>query len=161
MKSFVLFSLTLLTIGACKQKTESTEQRVVITGIDSTKKPGDDFFTYANGIWYDTIKIPDSQTGVGSYSFLNYPQRLRLQGILDSVSASKNAAGSIGQQVGDFYASGMDTNTINKRGFEPIKPILARIDAISDVSSLLKLVVEEQKAGNSTIVGFYVGPDDK
>ncbi|MCE7039020.1 M13 family metallopeptidase [Dyadobacter sp. CY312] len=161
MKSLALFSLTLLTIGACKQKTESTEQRVVITGIDSTKKPGDDFFTYANGIWYDTIKIPDSQTGVGSYSFLNYPQRLRLQGILDSVSASKNTAGSIGQQVGDFYASGMDTNTINKRGFEPIKPILARIDEISDVSSLLKLVVEEQKAGNSTIVGFYVGPDDK
>ena len=161
MKPLILFLLALLTIGACKQKSDSTEQRVVITGIDSTKKPGDDFFTYANGIWYDTIKIPDSQTGVGSYSFLNYPQRLRLQGILDSVSVSKNAAGSIGQQVGDFYASGMDTNTINKRGFEPIKPILARIDAIEDVSSLLKLVVDEQKAGNSTIIGFYVGPDDK
>jgi putative endopeptidase len=133
----------------------------VITGIDSTKKPGDDFFVYANGIWFDTIRIPDSQAGVGSYSFLNYPQRIRLQGILDSISAKSNSAGSIEQKVGDFYASGMDTATINKRGYDPIKPLLARIDAVHDVSSLLKLVTEEQKAGNGSFLGFYVGPDDK
>jgi putative endopeptidase len=161
MKSIVFFALVLFAVGACRQKSDSDTQRVVISGIDSTKKPGDDFFAYANGIWFDTIKIPDSQTGVGSYSFLNYPQRLRLKGILDSVSASSNVAGSIEQKVGDFYASGMDTNTINKRGYDPIKPLLARIDAVNDVPSLLKLVATEQKAGNGSIIGFYVGPDDK
>jgi putative endopeptidase len=161
MKSIVLVSFVLLSVGACRQQSDSDTQRVVITGIDSTKKPGDDFFTYANGIWFDTIRIPDSQTGVGSYSFLNYPQRLRLKGILDSVSTSSNAAGSIEQKVGDFYASGMDTNTINKRGYDPIKPLLARIDAVSDVTSLVKLVADEQKSGNASIIGFYVGPDDK
>ena len=161
MKSTVFLALSLLVAGACRQKTEPTSERVVITGIDSTTKPGDDFFTYANGIWFDTIRIPDSQTGVGSYSFLNYPQRLRLKGILDSVSTSKNADGSIGQKVGDFYASGMDTLTIDKRGFEPIQPLLTRIDAVSDVTSLLKLVTDEEKAGNGSLIGFYVGPDDK
>lgn len=161
MKSTVFFALLLLVAGACRQKTDPTSERVAITGIDSTKKPGDDFFIYANGIWFDTIRIPDSQTGVGSYSFLNYPQRLRLKGILDSVSTSKNADGSIGQKVGDFYASGMDTLTIDKRGFEPIQPLLTRIDAVSDVTSLLKLVTDEEKAGNGSLIGFYVGPDDK
>jgi len=134
---------------------------VVITGIDSSKKPGDDFFTYVNGIWYDTTQIPASQTGVGSYSFLNFPQRKRLQSILDSISQSNNPAGSIEQKVGDFYASGMDTAAINKRGYEPIKPVLARIDAVTDIPSLLTLVVEEQKTGDGSIIGFYVGPDDK
>jgi putative endopeptidase len=161
MKKLVYFSLALLAAGACQRTSMPTTKRVVITGIDVSKKPGDDFFTYANGIWNDTAQIPPSQTGVGSYSFLNYPQRIRLQGILDSVSTSRNPAGSIEQKVGDFYASGMDTSAINKRGYEPIKPLLARIDAVTDIASLLKLVADEQKAGNGSIIGFYVGPDDK
>ncbi|GAB4043826.1 M13 family peptidase [Spirosoma litoris] len=136
-------------------------KRVVITGVDAAKKPGDDFFSYANGIWYDTARIPASQTGVGSYSFMNYPQRIRLQAILDSVSAGKNSPGSLEQKVGDFYASGMDMDAINKRGYEPITPIIARIDAITDVTSLLKLVVDEQKSGDGSIIGFSVGPDQK
>jgi putative endopeptidase len=39
---------------------------------------------------------------VGAYMFMNYPQRLRLQRILDSVSQGRHAAGSIEQMVGDF-----------------------------------------------------------
>jgi len=159
MKKLLYLSLALLLAGACKQAPET--KHVVITGIDTSRKPGDDFFTYANGIWYDTAKIPASQTGVGSYSFLNFPQRIRLQGILDSVSRSNNPAGSIEQKVGDFYASGMDTVAVDKRGYEPIKPLLARIDALTDVSSLLKLVAEETKVGDGSIIGLYVGPDDK
>ncbi|MBL0741022.1 M13 family metallopeptidase [Chryseolinea lacunae] len=161
MKKLVYFALALLLAGACKKAADTDTKRVVITGVDTSKKPGDDFFTYANGIWYDTARIPASQTGVGSYSFLNFPQRIRLRAILDSVSGSQNQPGSIEQKVGDFYASGMDTTAINKRGYDPIKPALARIDAVTDVPSLLKLVAEEQKVGTGSIIGFYVGPDDK
>lgn len=161
MKKLLYFSLALLCAGACKQAPDTDAKRVVITGIDPSKKPGDDFFAYVNSIWYDSAQIPASQTGVGSYSFLNYPQRIRLQGILDSVSRTNSPAGSLEQKVGDFYASGMDTTAINKRGYDPIKPVLTRIDAITDLPSLLKLVTEEQKVGDNSIIGFYVGPDDK
>jgi putative endopeptidase len=161
MKRILYYSLSLLLAGSCKEASEPETKRVVITGIDVSKKPGDDFFAYVNSTWYDTARIPASQTGVGSYSFLNYPQRIRLHGILDSISAANNPAGSIEQKVGDFYASGMDTAAINKRGYEPIRPVLTRIDAIADVPSLMKLVVEEQKVGDASIIGFYVAPDDK
>ena len=161
MKKLIYFSLVLLWTGACKPITIKNTKHVVVRGIDTSKKPGDDFFTYANGIWYDTAQIPASQTGVGSYSFMNYPQRIRLQSILDSVSKTNNSTGTLEQKVGDFYASGMDTMAINKRGYEPIKPLLARIDAVNDVPSLLKLVAEEQKVGDGSIIGFYVGPDNK
>ena len=116
---------------------------------------------YANGIWYDTVQIPAAQTGVGAYSFMNYPQRVRLQALLDSVSAASNAPGSNAQKVGDLYASGMNADAINRRGDEPIKPILARIDAIADVASLLKFVTDEHKAGNRSIIGLSVGSDNK
>ncbi len=161
MKNFLFYSLALFLIGACNPTPDSKPPRVVITGIDFSKKPGDDFFTFVNGIWYDSATIPDSQTGVGSYSFLNFPQRIRLQGILDSVSQTPNPVGSIEQKVGDFYASGMDTITINKRGYDPIKPLLARIDAIDDVPSMMTFVAEEQKVSNGSIIGFGVGPDIK
>jgi putative endopeptidase len=160
IRLFFLCLVGLLAVS-CKQAADQNPERVVITGIDSASKPGDNFFMYVNRIWYDSAVIPSSQTGVGSYSFLNFPQRIRLQGILDSVAAANNPAGSIEQKVGDFYASGMDTAAIDRRGYDPIKPILTRIDAVADLPALLQLVADEQKTGNRTLIGFYVGPDDK
>ena len=159
-KSLCLF-LLVVCISACKQPSAKEEKRTVITGIDHTLKPGDDFFMYVNKIWNDSVKIPGTQSGVGSYSFLNFPQRIRLQGILDSVARANNAPGSIEQKVGDFYAAGMDTVTINSRGFEPLKPTFERIDAIRDVAGLMKFTGEELKVGNGGMISFYVAPDAK
>jgi putative endopeptidase len=159
MKYFIIICIALLSLSACNTSTD--KKFVDITGIDSSLKPGDNFFLYVNGKWYDTVQIPATQPGVGTYMFMNYPQRIRLQNILDSVSQAKNTEGSIEQKVGDFYASGMDTATINKRGYEPIKPIITSIEAISDVPSLMKFVADEEKVGNSSIMGFGVSPDDK
>ncbi|MGN6294131.1 MAG: M13 family metallopeptidase [Chitinophagaceae bacterium] len=161
MTRLLLLSLVATLAFSCKRAADQVPGQGLITGIDSTIKPGDNFFMYVNKTWYDSATIPASQSGVGSYSFLNYPQRIRLQGILDSVAAANNPAGSIEQKVGDFYASGMDTVAIDKRGYEPIKPILAKIDAVTDLPGLLKLIADEQKAGDRSLIGFYVGPDDK
>ncbi|MGC4035478.1 MAG: M13 family metallopeptidase [Chitinophagaceae bacterium] len=148
-------------IQSCKNEESASQPgAATITGIDSSVKPGDNFFRYVNGKWWDTVAIPTTQSGVGSYMFLNYPQRIRLQGILDSVSKANNTPGSIEQKIGDFYASGMDTVTIEKRGYDPLKPILARIDSIKDVSSLLQFVADEQKQNDASLFSFYVGPDN-
>ncbi len=114
MKKWLFIAGILSFFTACQDNAE--KQVADIRGIDSTLKPGDNFFRYVNGKWYDTAQIPASQAGVGAYMFMNYPQRIRLQGILDSVSKANNTAGSIEQKVGDFYASGMDTVTIEKLG---------------------------------------------
>ncbi len=55
----------------------------------------------------------------------------------------------------------MDTATINRRGYEPIKPILTGIDGISDVASLMKFAAIELRSGNRSIIGFGVSPDNK
>jgi len=162
MLSFLLVLLSLGTIQSCNDEQSIPKKGIEsISGIDSSVKPGNNFFLFANGKWYDTAAIPITQTGVGSYMFLNYPQRIRLQTILDSISKGNNAPGSLEQKTGDFYASGMDTVTIEKRGYEPIKPLLARIDSITDVPSLMKYVADQQKVYDASIIGFYVGPDDK
>jgi putative endopeptidase len=159
MKKLLLLFSAFLALTACSKHQE--KKNVAITGIDSTLRPGNDFFRYVNGKWYDSVSIPASQSGVGAYMFMNYPQRLRLQGILDSISKSKNTEGSIAQKVGDFYASGMDTVTIDKRSYTPVKPLLAQIDAIGDLPALMKFVVEQVKVYNPSIIAFNVSPDDK
>ncbi|MDN3596645.1 M13 family metallopeptidase [Zunongwangia endophytica] len=161
IKKTTLLLLGLLFLASCKKEEPTEKEFIEITGVDHNLEPGDNFFRYANRKWYDTVSIPDTQAGAGAYMFMNYPQRLRLQGILDSVSKSENPKGSIAQKVGDFYVSGMDTLTINQRGFEPVKPILNDIDAISDVSSLMNFVTKATISGNTSILSFYVGPDDK
>jgi putative endopeptidase len=148
-------------LGACSSPGTHGRRFVDVNGIDSSIKPGDNFFRYVNGRWYDTAKIADDQTGVGSYMFMNIPQKQLLQNILDSVSKSQHTAGSIDQKVGDFYASGMDTATINQRGYEPIRPILTRIDAINGIPSLIKFAAMEMKTGNQSLIGFGIAPDNK
>lgn len=159
MKYALAIFMALLTLVAC---TNAPEKKFIeITGIDTAVRPGDNFYRYVNGKWNDSVPIPATQAGVGAYMFMNYPQRIRLQEILDSVSHGQHPTGSIEQKVGDFYASGMDTVTIEKRGYEPIKPTLSKIGTIGDIPSLMTFVAEEAKVNNGSIMAIGVGPDDK
>jgi putative endopeptidase len=161
MNKIARLCLALVFISAWNISNAQKKSFVDVAGLDQSIKPGDNFFRFVNGRWYDSVKIDNDQAGVGSYSFLNIPQKKLLQNILDSVSKTKSTLGTVDQKVGDFYASGMDTLTINKRGYQPVKPILAQIEAINNVSSLLKFVAAQMKSGNRSIIGFGVSPDDK
>lgn len=158
MKNFLIILTAVFTFSTCTAQNKKAPE---IKGLDTSIKPGDNFFMYVNKKWYDATPIPATQAGVGAYMFMNFPQRIRLQGILESVSKGQFPAGSVEQKVGDFYASGMDTITIEKRGYEPIKRTLSRIESIRDVKSLMSFVAEEIKVGNGSIMSFGVGPDDK
>jgi len=160
MKNWFLLSITLFYFAACQ--TSTTEKSYIpIEGIDSTRQPGDNFFKYVNAKWCDTAQIPASQSGVGTYRFMNFQQRLRLQRILDSVSKSNNAPGSLEQKIGDFYASGMDTNVINQRGFEPLKTGLDRINGIANIADMVLFLAEETKLSNLSLIAFQVYPDQE
>jgi putative endopeptidase len=160
MKKILFLLAATVSLAACNNHVAGTHY-IAVTGIDSSKKPGDNFFLHINNIWNDSAQIPPSQSGVGAYMFMNYPQRLRLQGILDSVSKATNTTGSIEEQLGNFYASGMDTVTIDKRGYDPIKPMLGSIDSIADVAAVMRFAANGAKANNGSILAFGVGPDNK
>ena len=160
MKKLLFYSLIAIAASSCSDAPEAPKQNfVTVGGIDASIKPGDDFFMYVNKTWYDTATIADDQVGVGSYSFLNIPQKIKLQNILQEVSSTEHPAGSIEQKVGDFYAAGMDTVAINQRGFEPIQPILDRIAEISDVSDLMSFIAQQAKVGDYSLISFGVYPD--
>ncbi|WP_460218864.1 M13 family metallopeptidase [Psychroserpens sp. MEBiC05023] len=166
MKTLHYFALVVLVCMSCKKETATANndidiKPIIIDGIDSSIKPGDNFFNHVNKSWMDNAVIADDQVGVGAYRFLNIPQQELLKNILEDVSKTEHSKGSVEQLVGDFYASGMDTTSINARGIKPIQPILDRIDAISDIESLTQFVTSQLKTGDYSMFAPYISPDQK
>lgn len=154
----------LALIVACQSKNTSTENRTVFldtAGMDTSVNPGDNFFMYANGKWMKNTVIPDDQSGWGSFYILYEDNLKKLKGIVEEAEKENAAKGSIKQKVGDYYASGMDTVTIEKLGAEPLKPVLARIDAAKDYKELVSLLAELSKTDEAGLLGMGVGADEK
>lgn len=161
MKNLLSLTLTLFLIASCNKENTQEPKKIDFDGIDLSIKPGDNFFNHVNKSWYDKAVIADDQVGVGYYRFLNIPQKKLLQNILEEVSTGDHVEGSIEQKLGDFYASGMDTLSIDQRGFEPVQPILDRIDALNDIPQMMKFISDEFKSGNYSIVYPYISPDQE
>ena len=108
--------------------------------MDTSIKPGDDFYGYVNGKWLATFQIPPDRSGYCTGTMVVEKTEADLHAIVDELVASKPAPGGVEQKVADMYASWMDEARIEARGLEPLQPFLARIDAAKDKADLMKLV---------------------
>jgi putative endopeptidase len=167
-KWILLMSVPALLISACNYNPKSTlseaPKRTVFfdkSGMDTTVNPADNLFLYANGTWLKNTKIPPSETGAGGMYKMTVDNREELHGILEEVSKQDNPKGSKEQKVGDLYLSGMDTAAIDKLGYDPIKPLLSQINAVTDYKQLVDVAASTANDGESFLFGFYVAPDDK
>jgi putative endopeptidase len=161
MKKALYFFALLLTISSCNTENTSSNSNIDFKGISKTIKPGDNFFEHVNKMWLDTVVIAGDQAGVGSYSFLNIPQKKLLENILTEVSAGQHTVGSIEQMLGDFYTSSMDTARINSRGFEPLEPSFNKIEDLYNIASIMPFFTSQLRLGNAAIISMYVSPDNE
>ncbi|NVM67612.1 putative endopeptidase [Mucilaginibacter sp. SG538B] len=132
--------------------------------MDLSVKPGDDFFEYANGGWLKQNGIPAKETRWGSFHILRQENTDRLIGLLNEVSqtSASQPKGSLKQLVGDLYASGMDSLTIEKNGYAPIKPDLERINRLKTLDDFINELIYERVNGISApIFRFGVEQDEK
>ncbi|RRB00998.1 M13 family metallopeptidase [Larkinella rosea] len=153
----------MLSFTACKTEKDETTRTVFFdkSGMDTTIVPGNDFFSYANGNWVKNTKIPDDQTGWGSFYELSEENHKKTKSILEAAATSGAAKGSTEQKVGDFYASGMDTVTIEKRGYDPLKAELAKIAGLKDYKEALHYMADDEINRGGVLFGMGVGPDDR
>lgn len=147
--------------GSGSNQTMTREHFIETQFIDSAVKPGDNFYQFVNGEWLDTVRIPDNKVAVGGFNQLVDDNREKLKSLLEDALNNDGKAGSIEQKVGDYYASGLDTVTRDKRGYEPIKPMLEKIDAIKDLPSMMAYVAAAYKNHDGSLISFGVGPDQK
>jgi putative endopeptidase len=135
---------------------------VNLSYIDSSYAPQTDFYNFCNGKWLKTTKIPDSDSRWGSFNEINERNLSNIKTILNSVSTNTTAKpGSDEQKLRDFYLTAMDSVKAEKMGLAPIKPQLAKIDALKTNEELIKLLAEFKKKGIATFIGSDVETDLK
>jgi putative endopeptidase len=163
MKRILLLSTAcMLILSACHPKTDTKPAGNYFdtSGMDTTVNPADDFFRFANGTFVKTAHIPDDLSRWGSFDSLRQENLKKMHTILEDAAAKTDAKpGSAEQKVGDFYTSGMDTVTIGKKGYEPLKPMLAKIDAVKDYKGLIDLLAGATKDGDGDLIGWEVSSD--
>jgi len=153
--------LSALFAISCNKK-EIQYEDPLITNRDTTIVPGDDFFHYANGGWFKNHPIPSSESSNGIFRTIGDTINAQIKSICEKSAANNDATkGSNEQKIGDFYASGMDTLSIEKSGLKPLVSLFSKIDAVKDVSDLMSTMGYLHTIGAGPAFSFYVGQDDK
>lgn len=157
--------LAFFLIACAKQDpTSSAPSRPdpLASNIDSTVRPGEDFFMYANGKWFKEHPIPASERMNGLWQLIQDTINAQVRQICESAAALKQAEpGSNKQKIGDFFASGMDSLKLNQDGLTPLKADFDRIDALKDMAGVVSEAAYIHMVSGSPMFNFYVGQDDK
>jgi putative endopeptidase len=113
---------------------------VDLAGIDKSVKPGDDFDGYANGNWKKTAQIPADRASTGIFLKVFEKAEKRNAELIRDAGKGHPKPGSNERKIADYYAAFMDEAAIEKNGLNPLKPELAKIDAIKDKASLASVL---------------------
>src|SRR5467141_3326580 len=106
--------------------------------MDTSVKPSDDFFLYANGGWIKRTPIPPEYSRWGSFNQLIEKNNDALHDVAERAAKDTTANDPDAKKVGDYYASGMDEATIEVERVKPLTDELKRIDAIKTREDVLR-----------------------
>ncbi|HEX7694649.1 MAG TPA: M13 family metallopeptidase [Sphingomonas sp.] len=124
--------------------------------MDKAVKPGDDFFRYAEGSWLKTAPIAPDKARAG-YNY-DMPDEAEAEVRKLVEDAGPHPTDPKMRRIADFYGAYMDAPAIEARGTAPLKPWLARIDAVGDTDQLVTLMAEP---GFAMPINIGVSPDSK
>ena len=124
-------------------------------GMDTSVKPGDNFYTYADGAWLKANPVPADKSNYGMFTVLDDLSKSRTHEILEA------AKGDGASMIGAAYASYLDQPTVEAKGLAPIKPWLDQIRGLKDKAGYPALVAQAARSGVRGPFGAYVGQDDK
>jgi putative endopeptidase len=168
MKKSLLFSsfavlLALIVSCSTDHKSQKTQgPNPLVSHIDASVKPGDDFFMYANGKWFKENPIPPTESNNGLWQLIGDTIKAQIRNVCETSAALAGAKkGSNKQKIGDFFFSGMDSTALNKRGISDLKSDLDMIDGVRDLKGLVKAASYVHAVAGSPLFGFWVAQDDK
>jgi putative endopeptidase len=131
--------------------------------LDDQYNPCNDFAEYVNAKWNKANPIPADQTTWGAFGILHERSVQQQKQILETAAqdARDHKGNELEQKLGNLYAAGLDTATIDKLGYDPIKPQLAAIDALKTPADIADFINTSYNNGDSYVFSFGSGADFK
>ena len=145
-RSACLSAAAALAFAAVAQAPAAEERKTNISGLDAANfdtsvRACDDFYQYSNGTWLKSNPIPAAYRRWGVFNEVNERNEALLREILEAATANEDAAqGSNQQKIGDFFASAMDTDSIEAAGIKPLAGDFDRIAAVSSLAALQEVI---------------------
>ncbi|CAN5592098.1 M13 family metallopeptidase [soil metagenome] len=112
--------------------------------VDIGIRPGDDFFSFANGGWLKATAIPAGKDRWGVRNEIDEVARQRVMQIIADASAAPE--GTTARKVADFRAALLNEAAIEARGLMTIAPHLDSIDRLQDKVALTRMLGREMRA---------------
>ena len=159
---FVIPAIMGFALGQAQNAPATKEPGINVNYMDKKVKPSNDFFRYVNGTWLDNTAIPNDRTRWGSFDELR--QRTDADALEILKDATKNPAYKSNTDQGkavNLYLTILDTVARNKAGIAPLKPYLAKINAVKNTKDLEALLIEMEPFGGIGFFGAGVGTDAK
>jgi len=163
--AIVLATLSILSLRGAETNDVGTPPPVPgfsVSYMDRSVDPRKDFYHFADGAWLTNNPVPPDKSRWASFSELAERNWYLIHQILNDAAAdTKSPAKAPRREVGDFFASAMDTNRIEKLGFGPIAGDLKRIDGVKTTKDLFALLADFHRRGIGGLFDSGIGPDDK
>ena len=159
-KKTFLLGLLLCATGAFAQGNLSSG--IDLKNLDTSVKPGDDFYHYAAGGWLKSHPLDAEHVQNGAFTDLYEQSQKRIQDIILDFASKPQKQGTLGQKIGSLYNLLMDSVRLNREGWRPIKPTLDKIAAIKNRKEYQLVCAQLDRNGESTMMfGIGVGADQK
>ena len=130
-------------------------------GMDTSVKPGDDFFGYVNGNWAKTTQIPADRSSYGGFAVLRDLSDARVRQLVEGYKLGDPAKDGDQAKVAAIYRSFMDEAAIEKLGAKPLQPKLATIRAVKTKDAMAKLMGQSLGRIGGSFFGAFVNDDSK
>jgi putative endopeptidase len=156
---------TVTSVGASAEETPYKElpytPSLDLSAMDRSADPCDDLYQYACGGWEKNNPIPPDQTRWSVYGKASVDNQRYLWGILEDASKSISERTPTQQKIGDYFASCMDTDAVEKAGITPLRDDLDSIAKLTDRKKLAALLgdLHQHVHGSGLFFGTGAGQD--
>ena len=130
------------------------------SGMDTSAKPGDDFYKYANGAWDTRTVIPSDRVRYGNFDKLAELSEARTKAIITQAADSKSTDPDT-VKIGAAYRAFMDEALAEKLDAKPLAPELAGIKTVATKDEFTALMGKSATTGYASILNLGVSADAK
>lgn len=165
LQPVLIIAALALVIVACGEKdgkmakADDVERGILLSNMDTTVSPKDDFYNYVNGSWMKYTTIPEDRSSWGGFSIL---RKSTDKDVLDIIAVAQET-GSYGNKTDQakalaIFNTKLDTVARNEAGLAPLQSALNDIAGINNLTDL-QTVLAKNPSVSSPFLGIGASAD--